>query len=80
MYRVSVPVLWQAAKPYAIFQGYFSATGIQYDGGLMHVSMLMEGILNISCEKEFYVVCWYTFIFLYFPSINVLRRVVENGF
>jgi hypothetical protein len=35
------------------------ASGIQYDGGLMHVrvSMLMEGILNISCEKEFYVVC-----------------------
>jgi hypothetical protein len=51
MYRVSVPVLWQVAKPYAILQGYISASGIQYDGGLMHVSMLMEGILNISCES-----------------------------
>ena len=40
--------------------------------GLMHVLMLMEGILSISCEKEFYVVCWYVLVFLYFPSINVL--------
>jgi hypothetical protein len=60
------------AKPYALLQGYFSASGIQYDGGLMYVSMLMEGILNISCEKEFYVVCWYVLLFLYFLSINVL--------
>jgi hypothetical protein len=80
MYRVSVPVLWQAAKPYAMLQGYISASGIQYDGGLMHVSMLMEGILNISCEKEIYVVCWYVLLFLYFPSFSVLRRVGENRF
>jgi hypothetical protein len=72
MYRVSMPILWQAAKPYAILQGYFSAFGNQYDGRLMLVSMLMEGILNISCEKEFYVECWYVLLFLYFPSINVL--------
>jgi hypothetical protein len=72
MYRVFVPVLWQATKPYAILQGYFSASGIQYDGWLMHVSMLMEGILNMSCEKDFCVVCLYVLLFLYFPSINLV--------
>ena len=53
-------------------RNFIVCTGIQYDSGLMYVPMLMEGILNISCEKEFYVVCWYVLLFPYFPSVNVL--------
>ena len=58
----------------------FQIASFSQDMFKIHVSMLMEGILNISCEKDFYVVCWYVLIFLYFPSINVLWRVGENRF
>ena len=38
----------------------------------LYLSICHGIILNISCEKEFYMVCWYLLRFLYFPSINVL--------
>ncbi|KAJ8890964.1 hypothetical protein PR048_010473 [Dryococelus australis] len=68
MWAPSGTVLRRVGKQSGISQGFINASGCPYNGGLMHVFVLMEGILNISFSADYKPSHMY-------PSIYSERRV-----